>query len=196
MAKRLKPPYPIIIECINKNMNETPQVITPKRWLPLGWKVMLNWGILHLFFAIIVPITTLFIDPTIFTFGVEDAKLVGMSWIQIMAGNSHMGLWMRLMMVSMCSMHIGYSILTIYVAKGPYRNGERWAWRALALSSFLMFFYNAVIAGYYVREGLYGTSGAFASGVSFGLPFIIFMAVILYVGLWLPRKELRKSETQ
>lgn len=165
-----------------------------KKWLSLGWKVMAGWGIFNAIFAVIVPITSLFISPTIFTFGVEDAKFVGMSWSEIAASSPNMALWMVLMMVSMCSMHIGYSILTTYVAKHPYRNAERWAWHALAFSSLAMFLYSIVITSYYVHRGLYGmftTSGAFPSGVSIGVPFVVIMAVVFYIGLWLPRKELR-----
>ncbi|MBI5645203.1 hypothetical protein HY970_03835 [Candidatus Kaiserbacteria bacterium] len=180
-------------------MNNTKQTVEqPKKWLPIGWKVMAGWGIFNAIFAVIVPITSLFISPSVFTFGVEDAKFVGMSWNEIAASSPHMGLWMVLMMVSMCSMHIGYSILTIYVAKRPYRNGERWAWHALAFSSLAMFFYSIVIAAYYVREGLYGVSTAigFPSSVSIGVPFVVIMTVVFYIGLWLPRKELQKSEAQ
>ncbi len=165
-----------------------------RRWLPLGWKVMAGWGIFNAIFAVLVPITSLFISPTIFTFGIEDAKFVGMSWSEIVASSPNMGLWMVLMMVSMCAMHIGYSILTIYVARRPYRNGEKWAWHALAFSSLTMFFYSIVITSYYVREGLYGmftSSGVFPSGVSIGVPFVVIMGVVFYIGLWLPRKELK-----
>jgi len=107
----------------------------PRRWLPLGWKMMVGWGIFNAVFAVIVPLTSLYVSPTIFTFGVDDAKFVGMSWSDIVASSPNMGLWMVLMMVSMCSMHIGYSILTTYVAKHSYCDGERWAWKALGLSS-------------------------------------------------------------
>ena len=167
-----------------------------KQWLPLGWKVMKGWGIFNMIFAVMVPLVSLYYDPTIFTFGPDDARFVGMSWDEVAMGSQHMGLWMILMMVSMCSLHIGYAILTAYVAGTPYRKGERWAWKALAYSLGAFTLYSAWVGVYYFREGIYGfftTSGFFPSGVSVGLPTLIVMIAVFYVGLWLPRKEI-KSE--
>ncbi len=174
-------------------MTSPQQQLAVNRWLPIGWKVMAGWGIFNLVFAVIVPLTSLLITPTIFTFGIEDEKFVGMSWKEIASTTPDMGLWMVLMMVSMCAMHLAYSILNIWVAWAPYRRGERWAWQALVLSSLGSFFYNLLITGFYVSRGLYGmftSSGIFPSGISLGVPFAVIWIAVLVIGLWLPRQEL------
>lgn len=168
----------------------------PRRRLNLGWKVMVGWGILNIFFSILVPVTSLFISPKLFTFGIEDEKFVGMSWEQIVASSPSMGLWMVLMMVSMCAMMVGLGILTVGIAQNAYRNGERWAWRWLTAASVIVLLYNLVFVVVYAQRGLYGmftSSGLFPSGVNVGIPFMIIWIIVLYIGLWLPRKELKSS---
>ncbi len=166
-----------------------------RRWLNLGWKVMVGWGILNIFFSILVPLTSLFISPKLFTFGIEDEKFVGMSWEQIVA-NPDMGLWMVLMMVSMCAMMIGLGILTVGISRNAYRRGERWAWRWLSAASVIVLLYNLSFVILYAQRGLYGmftSAGPFPSGINVGIPFMIIWVIVLYVGLWLPRKELKSS---
>lgn len=166
-----------------------------KQWLPLGWKVIAGWGILNIFFAIIVPLTSLLFSPKLLTFGVEDAKFIGMSWEQIVAMSPNMDLWMVLMMATMCAMMMGYGILTFDVARKAYRNGERWAWKTLLVSNALVLFpYFVPITWLYAAKGLYGmftSSGAIPSGINIGIPFTIIWIAVIYVGLWLPRKEVR-----
>ena len=176
-------------------MNNTQ--LRTKNWLPLGWKVMAAWGIFNIIFSIIVPIVS-FIDPTMFTFGIEDAKFVGMSWQEIVAMSPNMGLWMVLMMVSMCVMMMGWGILIVGISWNAYRRGERWAWHWLLLSSIIVLLYNSLFVVIYAQRGLYGmftSAGVFPSGVNVGIPFLIIWAVWLYVGLWLPRREIVIVET-
>lgn len=170
----------------------TAQADRKTKWLPIGARVMVGWGVFNLILAVIVPITSLAIDPRLFTFGIDDARFVGMTWEQVTIDGPQMGEWMVLMMVAMCAFHFGYSVLTISVARSAYRSGEAWAWRALALSSAGAFAYNAFITGWYATRGLPGTftaSGVFPSGVSVGLPTLAVWTVVLFVGLWLPRRE-------
>lgn len=163
------------------------------RWLSMGWKFMAAWGALNIGFAIVVPVSSLLIDPTLFTFGVEDERFVGMSWAEISRTSPAMGLWMVLMMATMCAMMMGYGVLTAGVAWSAYRKGERWAWRMLLASNLLVLVpYFVPIAWLYASRGLYGmftSSGPFPSGVNIGIPFAAVWTLVIYVGLWLPRKE-------
>lgn len=166
-----------------------------KQWLPLGWKVIAGWGVFNIFFAIIVPLVSLLVSPKLFTFGVEDAKFIGMSWEQIISMSQNMGLWMVLMMATMCAMMMGYGILTFDVARRAYRGSEQWAWKTLFVSNVLVLFpYFVPITWLYATKGLYGmftSAGAFPSGINIGIPFIIIWIAVIYIGLWLPRKEVK-----
>ncbi len=160
------------------------------RWLPLGWKVMTAWGILNIFFPIMVPLVSLFVNPTLFVYGSEDAKFVGKSWDEIVAFSPDLGHWVVLTMVSMCAMMMGVGILATSIAKNSYRRGQRWAWRTLVWANVLILLYYCGILIPYASRGLYGTSAAFPSGVSLGVPMLVIFTVWPIIGLWLPRKEL------
>jgi len=176
-------------------MNEIPQVIESRSWLNIGWKVMAGWGILNIFFSIVTPLTSLFLSAKVFTYGIEDTKFVGMSWEQIVAMSPNMGLYMVLMMVSMCAIMMSSGLLILGISKYAYRRGERWAWRWLLVSNLIQILYYLLILFFYAKQGLYGLLGPTLSGANVGVTFIIIWAIVLYIGLWLPRKELQKSET-
>ncbi|MBI3596585.1 MAG: hypothetical protein HY203_05470 [Nitrospirae bacterium] len=160
-----------------------------RKWLSLGWKVMVALGIVNIFFAVMVPLVSLFMAP-LFVFGSEDATFVGKSWNEIVAFSPDLGFWIVLTMVSMCAMMMGWGVLTVGVAKNAYQRGERWAWRTLVWTNVLTMLYYAIILMPFASRGLWGVSAAFPSGVSLGLPMLVFFTIWPIIGLWLPRKEL------
>jgi hypothetical protein len=160
-----------------------------RKWLPLGWKVMAVLGIVNIFFAIMVPLVSLFMAP-LFVFGSEDATFVGKSWNEIVAFSPDLGFWIVLTMASMCAMMMQYGILATAIAKNAYQRGERWAWRALVGANVFMVVYYVGILIPFASRGLYGTSAAFPSGVSLGVPMLIIFTAWPVIGLWPPRKEL------
>ena len=168
-------------------MNNVQQ--SSKRWLPLGWKVMAGWGWLNIIFAVIVPLVTLLVSPTMMTYGSDDAKFTGASWDKIVALSPELGFWIGLTMIAMCMMMMAYGILQVKVSKIPYRRGERWAWRALLWSNLLYFIYGAGLTFTFFSRGIYGS---FTSGISVGLPFLVVWVLVLIFGLWLPRLELNQ----
>lgn len=166
-----------------------------KQWLPISWKVMAAYGILFIFFAILVPFASYFALPNqpSFVFGPADEKFTGLTWDKIAALNLDFGLWVVLTMVSMCAMMMSAGVLTFMISKTAYREGKRWAWRALAIAHVfvLVVYYLFFIGGLHIARGLpFWTLYPGSSGLGADW-FIIVGIVWLYFGLWLPRRELK-----
>jgi hypothetical protein len=165
----------------------------PKQWLPISWKVMAAYGWAFIFFAVMVPLHTYFVYPNqpLFTYAAADGKFTGLSWGQIMAFSPDLGRWIGLTMISMCAMMILGGILIVALAHGPYRKGERWAWKALLFATLVSLSYYVLISfATHLPKGLpFWVLPPGASGVGADW-FIIIGLVWLYFGLWWPRKEL------
>ena len=169
--------------------NRQPQT---RKWLPISWKVMVGYGILNIFFAILVPLQSYFALPNqpMFVFGAGDERFTGLSWNQIMALSPELGRWIVLTMVSMCAMMMGGGILIVALARNPYRKGERWAWQSLALATLVPIGYYLLISPVHWPKGLpFWVLPPGSSGVGADL-FVAIALIWLYIGLWLPRKEL------
>lgn len=166
----------------------------PKQWLPLAWKIMAAYGILFIFFAILVPFSSYFALPNqpMFVFGPADEKFAGLTWDKIMSLGPDFGLWVVLTMVSMCAMMMIAGVLTFQISRRAYREGKRWAWRALVIANVIsLAYYIFFIGGLHMARGLpFWTMYPGASGL--GADWFIIIAIIwFYFGLWLPRKELK-----
>ena len=173
-------------------MDNTTQVMEqPKKWLNFGWKAMAGYGIFFIFLSIFVPIASYLTYPKqpMMLFGSADATFTGLSWDKIMAFSPDLGMWLVFSMVSMCAMMMLGGILTFMITRGPYRKGERWAWKALLIGHLVSNGFYVLIYLAHVSRGIYpiipGASGLGAD------PILVVGLVWLYVGLWLPRKELR-----
>ena len=171
-----------------------PQQTNKKGWLNIGWKLMAAYGVFFILFSILVPLHSYFSLPNqpMMTFGLGDEKFIGLSWSQITAANPNLGLWIVLTMISMCGMMMGLGILILALARRPYRNGERWAWRALLAATLIpVFAHYLFISVIHWSHGIPiwtlapGSSGVGADSINF------IVLVWLYFGLWLPRKELK-----
>lgn len=162
-----------------------------RRRLAIGWRVMFGWGIVNIAFAIIVPLTTLFVNPAIFAYASEDEQFTGVSWRQLVSFDPDLGFWIGLTMVTMCAMMMGWGVMMVSLARNAYRRGELWAWKALLGAHGLSYIvYGGLLTFLYFSRGLYGLSAVFPSGISLGLPLLILSIVVLIVGLWLPQREL------
>ena len=175
-------------------MNNTSQIMEqPKKWLPLGWKLMYAYGVLFIVLSVLVPLYSYFSLPNqpMMTFALGDEKFTGLAWSQIMSLSPDLGLWIVFTMISMCAMMMGLGILILAIARRPYRQGERWAWRALLAATLIPFVHYAFISGVHWSHGiplwtlLPGSSGVGADLIN------IIVLVWLFFGLWLPRKELK-----
>lgn len=169
-------------------------MLTPnKKWLPLGWKVMVAYGIMNIFFSILVPFQSYFGFPNqpMFVFGPADGKFTGLTWDKIISFSPDLGLWVILTMVSMCAMMMSVGVLTFQISRHAYREGKRWAWRALVVANALTIsYYIFFIGGVHIARGLpFWTAYPGSSGVGADL-FSAVAIVWLFFGLWLPRKEL------
>ncbi|MEK6839892.1 MAG: hypothetical protein AABX72_03050, partial [Nanoarchaeota archaeon] len=114
-------------------MNNTTQIMEqPKKWLPLGWKLMYAYGVFFIVLSILVPIASYLALPIqpMMTFAGVDEKFTGLVWSQIMSLSPNLVLWIVFTMISMCAMMIGLGILILAISRRAYRQGERWAWRA------------------------------------------------------------------
>ena len=154
--------------------------------MPIAWKVLLFGGLVNVFFSIVVPFQVLFTDPTA-TYGSQDVLYVGKTWDEIVAFSPALGHWITYMMVSMCSMMMGFGVLVVGMAANAFRRGERWAWVTAVVANLLVYAYTGGLTLVYLRRGLYG----FSSGFSIGLKFLIAWTIALVIALWLPRKEFR-----
>src|SRR3989338_1873110 len=175
-------------------MNNTSQIMEqPQPWLPLGWKLMYAYGVLFIVLSVLVPLYSYFSLPNqpMMTFALGDEKFTGLAWSQIMSLSPDLGLWIVFTMISMCAMMMGLGILILAIARRPYRQGERWAWRALLAATLIPFVHYAFISGVHWSHGiplwtlLPGSSGVGADLIN------IIVLVWLFFGLWLPRKELK-----
>lgn len=174
-----------------KKMDKAQTIGQPtKKWLNFGWKSMATYGIFFIALSIFVPIVSYLTYPKqpMIVFGHADTQFTGLSWDKIMAFSPDLGLWLVFSMVSMCAMMMLGGILTFMIARGPYRRGERWAWKALLIGNLVSNGYYVLIYLAHVSRGIYpivpGASGLGAD------PVFLIGFVWLYVGLWLPRKEL------
>ena len=169
------------------------QTIT-KSWLNIGWKLMAAYGGFFILLSILVPLFSYFSlpDQPMMTFASGDEKFIGLSWSQIMSVSPNLGLWIVLTMISMCAMMMGSGILILALARRPYRQGERWAWRALLAATLVpLFAHYLFISVIHWSHGLpIWTLPPGSSGVGADLINVIVL-VWLYFGLWLPRKELK-----
>ena len=163
-----------------------------RKWLPLGWKLMVAYGGFYILLSILVPLFSYLSLPNqpMMTFASGDEKFIGLSWSQIMSVSPNLGPWIVFTMISMCAMMMGLGILILALARRPYRQGERWAWRALLAAALIPFAHYAFISAIHWSHGMpLWTLPPGSSGV--GADLINVVALIwLYFGLWLPRKEL------
>ena len=167
-----------------------------KKWLPLGWKLTAAYGGFFILLSIIVPLFSYLAlpDQPMMTFASGDEKFTGLSWSQIMSVSPNLGLWIVLTMISMCAMMMGFGILILALARGPYRQGERWAWKALLAATLIpIFVHYLFISAIHWSHGLpIWTLPPGSSGVGADLVNVVAL-VWRYFGLWLPRKELKGS---
>ena len=165
-----------------------------KKWLPLGWKLIAAYGALFILLSILVPLHSYFSLPNqpMMTFASGDETFIGLSWGQIMTVSPNLGLWIVLTMISMCGMMMGFGILIFALARGPYREGERWAWRALFAATLVPVFahYLLITAIHWLHGIPIWTLAPGSSGVGADMINVIVL-IWLYFGLWLPRKELK-----
>ena len=177
-----------------EHVNNTTQTMEqPKKWLPLGWKLMVVFGVLYIALSVLVPLHSYFSLPNqpMMTFAIGDERFTGLSWSQIMSASQDLGLWIVFTMISMCAMMMGLGILILAIARRPYRNGEKWAWRALLAATLIPFVHYAFISAIHWLHGipiwtlLPGSSGVGADLIN------IIVLVWLFFGLWLPRKEIK-----
>lgn len=177
----------------NSIMNNIQTQAPKRKWLPIGWKVMVAYGIQFIFFGIFVPVSSYFTlpDQPMAVFGLVDEKFTGLAWNQVISLGPDFGLWIVLTMVSMCAMMITVGVLTFQISRYAYREGKRWAWKTLVIANLLLLaYYTFFIGGLHMARGLRfwtfypGASGVVADG------FIVVTVIFLYFGLWLPRKEL------
>ena len=166
-----------------------------RRRLEIGWKLMVAFGAHWIVLAIVMPMSALFALPHQpgTAFAMADERLAGVSWGQIVSLSPNLGLWIVLTKISMSAMMIGLAILIVTLAYRPYRQGERWAWRALLAATLIpLFVYYGAICAIHVAHGVPiwtfhpGSSGVMADLVN------VFLLVWLYFGLWHPRHELKK----
>ena len=172
-------------------MNNTTQSMEqPKKWLDFGWKAMAGYGIFFVVLSIFVPIASYLTYPKqpMMVFGPVDTQFTGLTWDRIMAFSPDLGLWLVFSMVSMCAMMMLGGILTFTIARGPYRCGELWAWKALLIGNLVSNGYYILIYIAHASRGIYPIVPG-ASGLGADLVLLVPL-VWLYVGLWLPRKEL------
>jgi len=162
----------------------------PKKWLDFGWKAMAGYGIFFVVLSIFVPIASYPTYPKqpMMVFGPVDTQFTGLTWDRIMAFSPDLGLWLVFSMVSMCAMMMLGGILTFTIARGPYRCGELWAWKALLIGNLVSNGYYILIYIAHASRGIYPIVPG-ASGLGADLVLLVPL-VWLYVGLWLPRKEL------
>jgi len=162
----------------------------PKKWLDFGWKAMAGDGIFFVVLSIFVPIASYLTYPKqpMMVFGPVDTQFTGLTWDRIMAFSPDLGLWLVFSMVSMCAMMMLGGILTFTIARGPYRCGELWAWKALLIGNLVSNGYYILIYIAHASRGIYPIVPG-ASGLGADLVLLVPL-VWLYVGLWLPRKEL------
>ena len=92
----------------------------------------------------------------------------------------------------MCGMMMGFGILIFVLARRPYRQGERWAWRALFAATLIpVFVHYLFITAIHFAHGIpIWTLPPGSSGVGADLINVVVL-VWLYFGLCLPRKELK-----
>jgi len=170
--------------------NTTQSMEQPKKWLDFGWKAMAGYGIFFVVLSIFVPIASYLTYPKqpMMVFGPVDTQFTGLTWDRIMAFSPDLGLWLVFSMVSMCAMMMLGGILTFTIARGPYRCGELWAWKALLIGNLVSNGYYILIYIAHASRGIYPIVPG-ASGLGADLVLLVPL-VWLYVGLWLPRKEL------
>ncbi len=99
-----------------------------------SWVTLAGIGILAVFmgasFVVLRPIIVLL--P-------EDQRFTGMTPDQLKALNSQLFVWIGLVFRSWGAFAIGLGILVTAVASTAYRQGEGWAWWALAVAGLLTF---------------------------------------------------------
>jgi len=170
-----------------------PQITNTKDRLKIGWKLMVAFGAHWCLLAILMPLSSYLSLPNqpAATFGMADEKFTGFSWSQINSVSPNLGLWIVLTKISMSAMMMGLGILILTIAYRPYRQGERWAWRALLASTLIpIFVYYGFICAIHISHRIPiwtfrpGSSGVMADLVN------VFVLTWLYFGLWYPRKHL------
>jgi len=175
-------------------MNDrSPQQPNARSWLKIGWRLMAAYGLFFIVLSILVPLHSYFSLPNqpMMTFAIGDERFTGLSWNQIRSVSPNLGLWIVFTMISMCGMMMGLGVLILAIARRPYRQGERWAWRALLAATLIPFAHYAFISAVHWSHGIpLWTLLPGNSGVGADLINIIALAW-LFFGLWLPRKELK-----
>lgn len=168
----------------------TNTTIQKRKWLPLGWKMMAGYGIFFIALSIFVPLQSYFAYPRqpMIVFGPADERFTGVSWDKIMALSPDLGLWLVFTMISMCAMMLIAGVLTFMIARSAYRQGERWAWKALLIGHLVSNAYYVLLFIPHVSRGIYPVVPA-SSGLGVD-PVLLISFIWLYFGLWLPRKEL------
>jgi len=174
--------------------NNMRQLTNTKSRLNIGWKLMVVFGAHWCLLAVLMPLTSYLSLPNqpVTAFGMADEKLTGLSWGQIISVSPDLGLWIVLTKISMSAMMMGLGILIATLSYKVYRQGERWAWRALLASTLIpIFVYYGFICAIHISHRIPiwtfrpGSSGVMADLVN------VFVLAWLYFGLWYPRKHLK-----
>jgi hypothetical protein len=154
------------------------------RYLKLGWRVMLVWGVGVALLGVLMSLLNHLVSPQILYYTSADAQFTGITWLQLQQLYPRLTLWLTLFFDSTAAQLLFYGILTAFVSATAYRRGERWAWFSL-LSAFLIFFAHLIPSFFYLSSGILVNSG-----ISIGVAGILVMVVFLLAGLVLPGTEL------
>ncbi len=156
----------------------------PSRYLNLGWRVMVIWGVGVALLGVLVSLLNHLVSPQILYYTPADAQFTGLSWSQLQQTYPKLALWLTLFFDTTVSQLLFYGILTAFIAATAYRRGERWAWISLLLA-FLITFAHLFPSFLFLSSGILVNSG-----ISIGIVGTLIMLVFLLVGLLLPGTEL------
>ncbi len=156
----------------------------PSRYLNLGWRVMVVWGLGVALFGVLMSLLNHLVSPQILYYTSADAQFTGLSWSQLQLLYPKLGLWLILFFDTTTSQLLFYGVLTAFVAATAYRRGERWAWISLLLA-FLITFTHLFPSFLFLSRGIFVNSG-----ISIGIVGTLIILVFLVMGLLLPGSEL------
>ena len=160
----------------------------PSRYLDLGWRAMVVWGIGVSSLGVLMSLLNHLVSPQISYYTSADAQYTGVTWTQLQLLYPKLGTWLILFFDTTTSQLLFYGILTTFVAATAYRRGERWAWTSLLLA-FLITFAHLIPTFVFLSSGILVNSG-----ISIGILGILAMLAFLVVGLLLPGTELIRKK--